>query len=547
MEETKTPLQARLEREEREKLAFFALSERAQKAEQVRNFLRYKEDPWAFLSDCIWTKDPLDREMAIKPYPTHFPYTRLLALLFTAKNPDGSFKHPMTAVPKSRRMHASWTYLALSTHFALFTEHQHIGFVSKKEEDSYELVMRAEHMIKHIPEWRIPAVLLPKIKNGGASKKPPILQLENGTKIQGFPQGEDQLRQHSLSLIIEDECAFWEDAEGSYAGAKPTTDGGGRMTLISSRSPSFFKKVVFDQLDSPDLNFPELVTGEVKHPMTGVELWKNPKNGFLVIDLHYTANPEKQGAEWKEAIANGMPRRKFLMEYEKNWETFEGKPVFEDFIKGTHSVASVLKPKAGLPLLLGVDFGLTPSIVICQLDGPQLRILKEHNAFGSIDKLAKHVWSDLNLNYRNWVLQDDMIITCIDPAGNQRSQTDEKTCAQELYKAGFKKILPGPVDWESRRSAVEHFLTSYSKEGPCLLISETGCPTLVQGFSGGYTYAENVYNIEPAKARPLKNSFSHVADATQYVAAIARGLQKKHAKFSNMQAPSYGFQKGHQE
>lgn len=529
-----------MEREERERLAFFALSDAEQKAQQVRNFVKYREDPWAFLTDCVWTRDAVDAIQPIKPFPAHKKYIHFLALMW--------MKHKLLALPKSRRLTASWTCCALYTWEAIFVPHRHTGFVSKKEEDSYELVLRAEFIYKNIPEWRIPKALLPKIKGGAATRKPPVLSFEEPSfsKIQGFPQGEDQLRQFTLSGILEDECAFWEEAEGSYAGAKPTTDGGGRLTMISSRSPGFFKKVVFDQLNSPDLNFPEIPPGEVKIPMTGVETWQNPRNNFRVIDLHYTADPEKQSPEWREAIKSGMPERKFLMEYEKNWETFDGKRVYEDFVKGVHSTPLAVRAISGLPLILGVDFGLTPAIVICQLDGPQFRVLEEHCALGSIDKLAKSVWSHLSLNYRNWTLQDDMILTCIDPAGNQRAQTDEKTCAEMLRKAGFHRQFLGPIDWESRRSAVEHFLTGYTKQGPNLLLSELKCPILVGGFVGGYKYAESTHEIEPAKARPVKNNFSHPHDALQYAAAVAYGKQKTFSVLTrqNQQAPSYGFQKG---
>lgn len=483
--------------------------------------------------------------MPVKPYPDHFPYGKLLVRLWE--------KHNMIAIPKSRRMHASWTFVSLYVHTALFNPGLHIGFVSKKEEDSYELVMRAEHIIKHIPEWRIPAVLLPRIRNGGASKKPPILVLEHGTggetKIQGFPQGEDQLRQFTLTAILEDECAFWEDAQGSYQGAKPTTDGGGKLTMISSRSPGFFKKIVFDQLDSPDYNFPEVMPSEIKVPMTGVEVSKNPKNRFLVIDLHYSADPNKT-PEWAARMKQELGEAAFNMEYEKNWETYDGKPVYRDFVKGVHSVPHKIRPKAGLPLLLGWDFGLTPACVITQLDGPQYRVIEEILGEGSIDKLAARVWSHLNLHYEQWVLGGhDMIISVADPAGFQRSQTDERTCMQFLAAAGFKNLSPGPVDWENRRSAVEHFLLGYSKAGPNLLVSETGAPILTQGFAGNYKYPDKTHEIEPLKARPLKNNASHPHDALQYIAYRAKGEQRKQKGYARgraegaLAAPRYGFQK----
>jgi hypothetical protein len=51
-----------------------------------------------------------------------------------------------------------------------------------------------------------------------------------------------------MTAIFGDECAFWEHARAFYAASKPTIDGGGRITLVSSASPGFFQQLVFDQL-----------------------------------------------------------------------------------------------------------------------------------------------------------------------------------------------------------------------------------------------------------------------------------------------------------
>lgn len=529
-------LDAELERREREKFDFQQLSEPEQAKIQFENLLRYKVDRWAFLKECVYTKDQVDKVRPIKPYPSHLRYLELLVYLWEVEN--------QIAVPKSRRMTASWTYISLYTHDAIFYPQRHIAFVSKKEEDSYELVKRAEHIYMNIPEWRLPRFLLPKIKGGEATKKPPKLTFEdNGSVIQGFPQGEDQLRQFTLSGILEDEAAFWEEAEGSYAGAKPTTDGGGRLTIVSSRAPSFFKKIVYDQLDAQDYNFPEIPPVDVKHPLPGVEVWKNPKNNFLVIDLHYSAHPDKQSKEWRDAVKGGMPIRKFLMEYEKTWETYEGKPVYEDFVKGVHSTTELLRPVMGLPFIVGIDFGLTPAMILCQLVESQLRVYKEYIGIGGIRKLAKEVMADFRLRYTPWVSMENMIYAAIDPAGFQRSQVDERTCVQELMACGFTNILPGPIDWESRRLAVEGFLTSYSKQGPGLLVSEAGCPTLVKGFNGGYRYPDKVKVAEPNDARPLKDMHSHPHDGLQYAAHIANTKQVEMSKII-LTTPGYGFQKG---
>lgn len=525
-----------LERHQREEFAFKLLSELEQARAQVRARARYASDPWAFLSDCVFTQDQVDSVLPIKPFPSYLEYCEFLVRLWQRER--------QIAVPKSRRMICSWTFISAETWNAIFNESRFIGFVSKKEDDAGDLVSRAEFIYRKIPEWRIPRALLPTISGGKMTKQPPVLSFEeNHSKIQGFPQGADQLRQFTLSSILGDECAFWEAAQQFYSASKPTLDGGGRMTLISSRSPGFFKKIVFDRLDSEDLTFKEIPPNPPKRPMEGVEVWRNPKNGFVVVDLHYTANPAKRGVAWKEAVKNSMPIRDYLMEYERSWQTFEGKPVYADFNRTLHVASAPVRPDPGVPLLIGWDFGLTPAAILAQMCGRQLRIFHEFiETSGSISKLAPVVRAYLQQNFAPWFLnEEDLIKNYVDPAGFQRGQTDERTCVDVMREFGFHGILPGPVGWELRRKAVEDFLIKTYGEGPALLIDDS-CSILIEGFSGGYQYPEKAGEIEPMQARPLKNKYSHPHDALQYLCAGANQLAKSYG--FNIPNPSYGFQAG---
>lgn len=533
------PLTELRERHDREKHAFFRLTAGEQARAQAAALAYYSENPWAFLSDCVFTLDQVDADDPIKPFPSYREYLQFLAGVWLS--------NPLLAIPKSRRMTCSWAFISLFTHDTIFRKGRFNGFVSKKEDDASELVARAEFIYRNIPEWRIPRPLLPVLKNGKMSKQPPIMEFEEtNSKIQGFPMGSDQLRQFTLSGILGDECAFWPEAQKFYSASKPTIDGGGRITLISSRSPGFFKKIVFDQLDAQDLNFPEEPPAEIKTPLEGVEVWKNPRNRFVVVDLHYTADPDKRGKEWYEATKASMPIKDFLMEYEKSWDTYEGKPVYEDFLKHLHATKGPLDAEPGGPLLLGVDFGLTPAVVLGQLVGSQLRVLKEYVELdGSINKLAPRVWADLRINYPAWANNPENIIAFIDPAGFTRAQTDARTCADVLRKNGFLSVRPGPVPFDARRIAVETFLLKHTKEGPGLLLKEQSCPVLLQGFLGGYHYPENVTENEPDRLRPVKNAYSHPHDALQYLCAGAIGLRRSYGLKTGGRdtLPNYGFQR----
>lgn len=527
-------LDVKLERFERERHALLQLTETERAKEQLRAFFRYKNSPWAFLEDCVYTLDQVSSTSPIKPFPTHLDYLQFLTYIWQ--------KHKLTAYPKSRRMVCSWLMISLYTHDTMFNTGRFNAFVSKKEENAGELVSRAEFIYQHIPTWRIPRELLPKIRSGAMTKKPPVLEFEDiHSKIQGFPQGADQLRQFTLSGILGDECAFWEEAEAFYSASKPTLDGGGRMTLISSRSPGFFKKIVFDKISSKDYNFPEVPPATVKRPVQGVEVWKNPDNGFFIVDLSYDADPAKRSREWEESVRKSLPAWQFEMEYKKSWSAHQGKTVFPDFKKDFHTTKDNIDVEPGLPLLIGVDFGLTPAMVLCQLVGTQLRVIKEFiETNGSIRKLAPVVYNYLSTKYLTMLHNGDVHLY-IDPAGVRRSEADENTCMLELKKAGFDSIRPGPVDWESRRAAVERFIMSVTKEGPGLYVSEKGCPLLAEGLNGGYRYPDSYTDTEPDKARPIKDRYSHPADALQYVCYGAISNLKTYKV--NLPPPTYSFQR----
>lgn len=539
-----TSLSDILEAQERERSDFLRLNPLEQARQQISWRAHYAKNPWAFLRDCVLTLDPVSQESPIKPFPSYLTYVEFLVKLWT--------REPLLAIPKSRRMFCSWSFISCFTQDTLFNRGRHNAFVSKKEDDSGDLVSRAEFIYKNIPEWRIPRALLPALKNNRMSKQPPLMEFEDiHSRIQGFPQGSDQMRQFTLSGALLDEWAFWEQAQGSYSSLKPTLDGGGRLTGISSRNPSFFKKIVFDRINAPDLTFRETPPVTPLKPMEGVELWRNPGNRFVVVDLHYTADPRKRSVEWRDGIKNSLPKREYEMEYERSWQTFEGKPVYGDFTRSIH----LGKPKAepGSQLLLGWDFGLTPACAITQIVGRQLRVLREFTTDGSISKLAPIVWDFLMLNYLPWMHADGLIRSYIDPAGFQRAQTDERTCADVLrccadlerpeQRIGFTDIRPGPINWEARRKSVEDFLTKTYGEGPGLLIDEDHCPILIEGFGGGYRYPEKATDIEPADLRPLKNKWSHIHDGLQMAAAGALSMRQEYALPNTEQhLPSYGFQ-----
>lgn len=481
------------------------------------NYERYKRDPWVFLTECVHTLDQVDQDNPIKLFPDK-QYLKYFTRMWQ--------QYPLLAVPKSRRMTMSWTQISLIVWDTIFHKGRFWAMVSKKEDDANELVSRAKFIIDNIDRNKIPEGMIPKYKHKFCCLEFPQLH----SKIQGFPQGADQLRQFTFSGIFGDESAFWEQAQEFYSASFPTIDGGGRMNLVSSPAPGFFKKLVFDALDTVgDVNVLE-VTPEFVKPAEGIRLWQNPKNNFMVFELHYTADPGKRTDEYRETIKNSLPLVEYLREYELHWDTFQGMPVFPEFSK-IHITDEKPVPQPGLPMLLGFDFGLTPAAIVGQLQEEQLVIFEEYVEVNmGAERFSEKVMQELRLKYptfgdfkKNW-------LTYIDPSGVFRKDTDETTCAHILNRKGFR-CIPGPVPWEERRHGVLHWLQRLTSKGePCFQIYGRGCPMLLKGFEGGYRFNEKAAEIEPLKLRPLKDHFSHPHDALQYLCCGIRSLHRKTSK-----------------
>src|SRR5215472_3269091 len=207
---------------------------------------RYRDDPYAFLTDCVWTMDQASQQ--VRRFPDHqdTPCHCEYGCRNYVQHMTNRWLHEKRfLVPKSRRVLVSWTMVALHTWLARFFPGSTIAFVSRKQglndsEGAAELVRRVKFIEEHLPADIEP---LPFQYNFARLKYPTI-----GSEIIGVAQGADQLRQYTLTAIFADEMAYWELAHDTYSASIPTLEGGGRFTGVSSASPGFFKQAVFDAL-----------------------------------------------------------------------------------------------------------------------------------------------------------------------------------------------------------------------------------------------------------------------------------------------------------
>ncbi|MDH5795936.1 MAG: phage terminase large subunit [Anaplasmataceae bacterium] len=204
----------------------------------------------------------------------------------------------------------------------------------------------------------------------------------------------------------------------------------------------------------------------------------------------------------------------------------KGDPVYPKFNYNTHVEDYSLEDKdkkfysntySMSNVIVGCDAGLTPASVYLMRD--RLKgiwivfdeiVLKDE----SCDAMGEQM-----LIREKYLL--DKFEFCneryfLDPAGNQRKDTDANTVLR-LYRAkGLKAYLAGSSNaLAKRREGLRHLIDN----GKLKVLRN--CRKTIEGLSGGYHYKEpNHYNEDNTKV--VKNEYSHVIEALEYAILGAR-------------------------
>lgn len=205
----------------------------------------------------------------------------------------------------------------------------------------------------------------------------------------------------------------------------------------------------------------------------------------------------------------------------------EGKPIYPEFQDSIHVARETIPLIPGIRcLVIGNDFGLTPAAVWMQQDPQdgQWQVIKElvfeHGAaveFGKEQRRIGKTEFRAVEEFRGWG----------DPAGMAGAQTDDTTPIDVVSAQGVP-MSPAPTnDFILRREAVAGLLTRLTRLGRPALIISPDCKKLRKAMGGGYCYRRlQVAGDERFEDHPLKNEWSHVAEALQY-ACVGEGEDHK--------------------
>lgn len=193
----------------------------------------------------------------------------------------------------------------------------------------------------------------------------------------------------------------------------------------------------------------------------------------------------------------------------------DGRPIWEEYQDDVHFAPDGFMVPHDSTIAIGIDFGLTPAAT-----------LGYKNEFGQwliFDEIVTESMGAVNfakvLGQRmreEWPYATFEIYG--DPAGEQRSQTDETTPFEILNAAGINAIPAPTNDFTLRREAVANALTRLAFNGKPGLIIGPRCKNLRKAMSGGYKYKRmQVSGDERYQDKPDKNMYSHVAESLQYM------------------------------
>ena len=126
---------------------------------------------------------------------------------------------------------------------AKYEKNRLIFIQSKKEENAAALVYNAEPAVARISfmEWNLPAEMRSKVVPSYGK----LIFSETGSQIWGIPEGGDQIRSFTPSMVFSDESAFQPEFKSAVTAIKPCIDGGGQFIAVSTaKNGSYLKEML---------------------------------------------------------------------------------------------------------------------------------------------------------------------------------------------------------------------------------------------------------------------------------------------------------------
>ena len=237
----------------------------------------------------------------------------------------------------------------------------------------------------------------------------------------------------------------------------------------------------------------------------------NNNNKFCVATVHYSLDSEKTTQEWKDKAREGMTERAWNREYELDYTSFAGKPVWNNFDLYNLGVE---KFRQGQIIYRGWDFGYHRP---CSF----LTWLNQHDQwywYKAILGQDEGIY-DFGMRVKRYcesTFPSAKYIDAGDPAGNQMNDKSEQTSVQILASIGISvKTRKQPVKQGIEIIRKKFDLRADGKPG---LLINPDSEYLIDMVKGGLHYPEATKEGTEKENYEKDGYFDHCGDSARYLA-----------------------------
>lgn len=192
----------------------------------------------------------------------------------------------------------------------------------------------------------------------------------------------------------------------------------------------------------------------------------------------------------------------------------DGKAVYPEYKDSVHIYEDYIPDKTK-PIYIGVDYGRTPVAVLAQKDSFGRTIVFDELQTWDMgaEQFAQLLYTKLTVEYAGFEIGG----AWGDPAGDDRSQVDDRTPMQIMNKAGIPMRNSPTQDPYVRIEALRSPMMKLYDGEPAFRITPK-CKMVRKGLMGGYQYKRvQVSGVPRYNVKPDKNEYSHCLDALCYM------------------------------
>lgn len=285
-----------------------------------------------------------------------------------------------------------------------------------------------------------------------------------------------------------------------------------------------------------DQNTSKAQIGQLLYEQTGLKIRKNNKNQFVVVTLHYTADPERRSQEWKDEAMAGMPEAKWLQEQEIDYGAMFGQKVFPQFTTNRQNIivkAADFKIPSHIPLFGGFDFGIrnpTSFHVYGTWDGVTYALWEHYEPCRNLEDLCHTMKTCPYWERIKYVFADPHLF---DHRGfNNKTGQSESVGEQMRRQYGIRKLVASSND-EAQWMAImlKHWA---DPNDPTFKILDC-CPAMIAEFDGAF-YAKMTEKQQLVKSfkEKMVDVNNHALDDCKYYMLSGISYQPKSFKSPTM-------------